>query len=177
MNKLVLTVVLMLMFFTSYAQIYKWTDSQGVIHFSDTPHEGAEKVKIPDGQSYSTPPQSQEVTVPNEDELVEKKHNKYTKLAIAQPLNESTIRNNNGSFPVSIQVEPSLSPGDKIQLMLDGSPLGEAQANLNFELTGINRGSHTITVQIVNANGGAIITSDPVTIYMQQSRVGMGQHN
>jgi hypothetical protein len=61
MNKCVLTVVLMSIVCVSYAQIYKWTDSQGVIHFSDTPHDGAQKLNIPDAQTYSPPSPKQDV--------------------------------------------------------------------------------------------------------------------
>ncbi len=38
------------------------------------------------------------------------------------------------------------------------------------------RGSHTIAVQVVNTEGKVLITSDMVTIYMQQPRVGMGRN-
>ena len=175
MNKFVLTVVLMSMICVSYAQVYKWTDSQGVIHFSDSPHDGAQKVKIPDDQIFSPPSPKQDLPPQDEDQVGEKKQ-KYTTIAIVQPLNESTIRNNDGSVSVSVQLEPSLSPGDKVQLIFDGSPLGEPQPNIHFELAGIYRGSHTITVEVVNANGGVIITSDSITIYMQRPRVGMAQH-
>jgi hypothetical protein len=104
------------------------------------------------------------------------KQQKYTKIAIVQPLNEATIRTNDGSFSVVVALEPNLSPEDKLQLLFDGSPLGEAQTNMHFELSGIYRGSHTITVQIVNANSEVVLTSDPITIFMQRPRVGMVKH-
>lgn len=176
MNKVLLIVLLLIITCESYAEIYQWTDSQGVIHFSDTPHEGATKLKLPDFQTYSAPSIKQDTPPPDEDNLGEKQ-DKYKKIAILQPLNESTIRNNQGFIPITILLEPNLSPGDKLQIIVDGAPLGDPQPNLNFELSGIERGTHTIAVQVVNANGGVILSTDTITIYMQRPRVGMATHN
>ena len=173
MNKLILVILLMLITWVTYAQVYKWIDSQGVTHFSDRPHDGAEKLKLPDAQTYSPPTPNQDILTDLE-EKSEVKKRKYTKLAIAQPLDQATIRNNQGDVVVSVRLEPGLSPNDKVQLIYDGSPLGAPQPDLIFELHGLYRGSHTIKAQIVNANGDVILTSEPITIYMQRPRVGMG---
>jgi len=37
-----LTLFLLLFSFSSYAEIYKWTDANGKVHFSDEPHETIE---------------------------------------------------------------------------------------------------------------------------------------
>ncbi|CEG56714.1 DUF4124 domain-containing protein [Legionella fallonii] len=161
----------------SSAQVYTWTDSQGVVHFSDTPHQGAEKIDIPDSQTYSppTPTPKQEIAPATHDNIDDNGHS-YTKVAIREPSNQATIRNPQGYTVVSVEVEPQLADGDKLQLIYDGSPLGDPQPNTVFELNGMYRGSHTIAIQVVNANGKVLITSDTITIYMQQPRVGMG-HN
>ncbi|MCL9684608.1 DUF4124 domain-containing protein [Legionella maioricensis] len=179
MNKLFLLAALIMMTCTSHAEVYTWTDSQGVVHFSDNPHPGAEKLKIPDDQSFSTPSPSssspkQEVTpVQEENNTSEKSDRTYTKIAIRDPLNQATIRNNQGYVVVSVELEPKLSEGDNLQILFDGAPLGDPQPNTIFELNGIYRGSHTIAVQVVNANGEVLLTSDPITIFMQRPRVGM----
>ncbi|EHL32339.1 DUF4124 domain-containing protein [Legionella drancourtii] len=174
MNKLCIALSLMMVICISYADIYKWVDSQGNVHFSDTPHPGAEKLNIPDAQTYSPPvPQSTEpekLTPANPDAYKPT----YTKVAITQPDNEATIRNNQGSIAVTAEIEPDLFPGDKVQLIFDGSPLGEPQTNLLFQLSGIYRGSHTIAVQVIDADGGAVETSEPITVFMFRPRVGMG---
>ncbi len=174
MNKLCIALSLMMVICISYADIYKWVDSQGNVHFSDTPHPGAEKLNIPDAQTYSPPvPQSTEpeqLTPTNSDTHKPT----YTKIAITQPDNEATIRNNQGAIAVTAEVDPDLLPGDKVQLIFDGSPLGEPQTNLLFQLSGIYRGSHTIAVQVIDADGVAVETSEPITVFMFRPRVGMG---
>ena len=37
------------------ATVYKWVDENGVTHYSDQPHENAEKVQIAQPQTYSAP--------------------------------------------------------------------------------------------------------------------------
>lgn len=177
MNKLFLVAALMMMMCTSHAEVYTWTDSQGVVHFSDSPHPGAEKLKIPEDQSYSAPSPSspkQDVAPDHEENNKSEKSDKsYTKIAIREPLNQATIRNNQGYIVVSIELEPKLSEGDNLQMIFDGAPLGDPQPNTIFELNGIYRGSHTLAVQVVNAGGEVLLTSDPITIFMQRPRVGM----
>ena len=36
--------------------LYRWVDAQGVVHYSDTPQPGAEKVHIAPAQTYPAPP-------------------------------------------------------------------------------------------------------------------------
>lgn len=177
MNKFLWSFSLILLTCASYAQVYTWTDSQGVVHFSDTPHPGAEKIQIPETQTFSpsTPTPKQETTPANHNTMSGSEHS-YTKVVIREPANQATIRNPQGYAVVSVAVEPQLSEGDKLQLLYDGSPLGDPQPNTVFELNGMYRGSHTIAIQVVNAEGKVLITSDTITIYMQQPRVGMGRN-
>lgn len=173
MKKGVFAVSCMLMICASYAQIFKWTDSQGIVHFSDTPHQGAQKVKIPEAQSFSPP-----VTPKNDvnDDLLAKKANeehKYSKVAITQPLNESTIRNNQGYVVVAVELDPPLFEGDMVQIVFDGAPMGDPQEKLLFQLNGIYRGEHKIAAQVLNAAGEIITTSNSITIFMHRPRVNM----
>ncbi len=55
MNKMTLLGILLFITFGVYGQIYKWVDDQGVIHFSDHPHQGSQTVTLPEVQSYSAP--------------------------------------------------------------------------------------------------------------------------
>ncbi|KTD73105.1 DUF4124 domain-containing protein [Legionella tucsonensis] len=170
--------LMMVICVASYAtQIYKWTDSQGNVHFSDTPRQGAETVIIPETQSFSSPPPSTQTPAQkpeqiDEDDTVKLNHS-YTKIAITQPKTGATIRNNQGFVVVTTEVEPDLRPGDRLQLIYDSGTLGEPQVNPVFEVNDMYRGSHTLAVQIVDADGNVIDTSEPITIYVFRPRVGM----
>ncbi|WP_454780937.1 DUF4124 domain-containing protein [Legionella sp. WA2022007384] len=179
MSKFFVSLSLMMVICASYAaQIYRWTDSQGNVHFSDTPHPGAETVIIPDSQSFSSPTPStsktpaQEPEQENHSDTVKLKHS-YTNIEIAEPASGATIRNNEGFVMVTVQIEPDLQRGDQLQLLYDGDPLGEPQTNLVFEIKGMYRGSHTLAVQVMDAEGNVIDKSEPITIYVFRPRVGM----
>lgn len=175
MNKLTLVGSLMFCVCVSYAQIFKWTDSNGVVHFSDHPHDGAKVIKMPVTQTFSPP------TIPTLNNSAAEHNDKgtskagtYTHIAVTQPLNEATIRNNKGYLIVVAQLQPELSPGDLYQLLFDGTPIGDGQPNPAFQLNGINRGSHTLAVQVINKQGDVLITSDNITFFMHRPFVGMG---
>ncbi|WP_133127299.1 DUF4124 domain-containing protein [Legionella nagasakiensis] len=152
------------------AQIYKWTDSSGNVHFSDKPHPGAEKVELPEVQTFSSPlpsPDSPSLADEATESLTD-----YT-ITILAPKDQETIRNNQGYVAVNIQLEPELKTGDKLQMIFDGMPLGEPQATTVFALRDMNRGSHTLAVQVVNEKSKVLKTSDTITIFMHRPRVGM----
>lgn len=170
MKRLCVALPLMMVIYAPYADIYKWVDSQGNVHFTDTPFSGARKLNIPDAQVYSSP-------VP-EPIASEKLRSKYSmknkiiyKIVIVQPDNEATIRNNQGAIAITVRVEPDLLSGDQVQIIFDGRPWGKPQANLLFLFSNIDRGVHTIAAQIMNNGGEVLKLSEPITIYMFRPRV------
>lgn len=92
----------------------------------------------------------------------------YASVAIVQPANEETVHDNQGNVVVQVAVSPSLAPGDRVALLLDGRSVG-AQMDTTFALSGIDRGTHTLQAQIVDANGATLLASRPVTFYMWQA--------
>ncbi|KTD19446.1 DUF4124 domain-containing protein [Legionella israelensis] len=173
MKKIVCFWVLLMAASMAQSGIYKWTDSQGNVHFSDKPHRGAEVIQVPEAQTYSPPPvpetEKQNKAVAEDDETARG----YEKIEIIQPENQATIRNNQGLVNVSVELAPDLKPGDRIQLIYDGEKLGPPQNTPNFILNNVYRGAHTIAVQVENAEGQVLTTSEPITIYMHRPRVGM----
>lgn len=170
--------LLLLIFSPLHADVFKWTDNQGVVHFSDKPHPNAVKVDLPALQSFSSPPAPTPSEQPaptngEEQNLDAVSTEPYEQVRIIQPIDQETIRNNQGALQATLLLEPSLKSGDKVQLMFDGAALGEPRANTVFNLQDINRGSHTINFQVINANGDVLNTSNTITVFMQRPRVGM----
>ena len=157
-----------------FAQIYKWTDSNGDVHFSDQPHPNAEKLDIPEAQTFKPPPLLSPQSSPSQSNSQDGDTDRgYSVLKIVQPQNEETIRNTEGYIPVVASIEPRLKDGDKLQVLYDGKPLGDAKASTVFALSQVKRGSHTIAVQVVDSEGKVIQTSDTITVFMMQPRVNM----
>lgn len=154
------------------AEIYKWIDQNGSVHFSDKPRPGAETVTLPPTQTYSPPKTT--APLPPEPEIPRQTRAAYTKIMIVQPQNQETIRSNQGLLSVITRVEPELNEGDKLQLIYDGSPVGEPQTEPAFTLKQIYRGSHTLQLQILNETGKVVGSSDTITIFMHHTRIGGG---
>ena len=36
--------------------VYRWVDEQGIVHFSDQPHPGAQKMRVEDAPTFKAPP-------------------------------------------------------------------------------------------------------------------------
>lgn len=170
MRRQLIAVFLSLVTCAVLAQVYKWTDSQGVVHFSDTPHPGAKLIDNIQTQSYSAPRPPKHFSTPT---ATKKNKKEYTKVAILQPQDQATIRNNQGYLVVSAEVLPKLLTGHKVQIVFDGKAQGDPQDSLLFQLNGIYRGAHNVAVQILNENGEVVKTSPSVVFYMQRPRIGM----
>lgn len=161
---------------SGWADIYTWTDGNGVAHFSDKPHPGASELKLP---SIQISPSSQTAHVNEQKPVVKndlnKKHKQvdYENISIAQPTNEETIRNTQGYVGVMVQVLPELGSDDKVQMIYDGNDVGEPQSSLLFNINGMYRGSHTLAAKVIDAEGNTLISSEPITVFMMQPRAGM----
>ena len=156
-------------------QIYKWTDENGSVHFSDKSHPGAEQVEIPKVQTYSSP--KTPTPEKSSDSISDPDTGHYEKISIVQPEDQATIRNPQGYVSVILDLKPKLRDGDKVQVIFDGTPLAEPQAATVFALQDIKRGSHTLAAQVVDIKGNVLNTSDLVTFFMMPPRVGMVHKN
>lgn len=153
--------------YTYAANIYEWKDAQGNVTFSDTPRPGAKKLDIPDAQTYVPEQVAPLPTLQktNNDEP-EQSGPYYSTVMVASPRNNTTVPNRSGEVNVLIEVTPSLRANDKIQLLMDGKPVGEPQHSTIFKMNNVDRGIHTLSAAIIGAKGEAILTSEIITFYV-----------
>lgn len=157
--------------------VYKWTDKNGEIHFSDQPKAGAEKMHLKELQTIdsadpgmglspdaTTPPPPSTLKSPASSDHV------YTVLKISQPMLDQVIRNNDGVVIVQVTLDPQLFEGDKVQIVFDSQAMGEPQASTSLSLSNVVRGTHTVAARIVDSGGNTIAESDGVTFNMQRIR-------
>lgn len=156
-----------------HAEIYRWVDGNGVTHFSDEPHAGAEKLgNVQAPVIHSRTPAVSEQAPATENDGKSGFH--YQSLAIEQPAPEATVRNNPGQVDVVLAVKPGLRSGDRIALDLDGRPVpGSPLSSTSITLHGIYRGAHTLKAHIVGPDGETLLSADPVTFYMHRPSVNL----
>jgi hypothetical protein len=152
--------------------IYKWTDADGVTHYSDVPRDGAEEIQLQPVQTFSAPEtpvssaDADEETVDEEDELA------YESLAISSPIQEETIWNTGGKVSVSISLSPGLRMGHTVRMYYDGRLLGDLPpGTTTAELNDVVRGSHTLRAEVMDQSGRILIQSEEITFFYQQTAV------
>lgn len=154
------------------AQIYKSTDEQGNVTFSDMPHAdgSSEQIKVRETNS-APPPEVIESLEPDSGAAEEAAAGPAYSVTITSPANESTIAMGPGNFSVSATVEPGLSSGSLLQLFVDGSASGNPQSSNTWELTNVFRGAHDLSVAIVDKKGEQLAASEPVRVYVLRPSV------
>jgi hypothetical protein len=155
------------------AVVYKWTDADGVVHFSDQPVPGAEKVytsAAPSGftvGSTGQPEAKPAAATPNTGFP-------YQALEITAPTAEQTFIDE--PVPVHLNLEPALLPGHKIIWLLNGKALDQDPASTGFALNDLPRGTYVLRAKITNPQTQEFQDSDSVTFYVQRPSLLMPQH-
>lgn len=148
------------------AEIYRYTDSQGNVEFSDQPRKGAEKIEVKETATIQMPtPADVEAVIGKRDadETGATDGPVYTTLAIAYPQNDTAFNSGSGDFNVVVDIDPALQPDHKLRASLDGQNLATSKTN-QIPLNNIFRGTHTLIVEVIDENDDTVVQSGaPVT--------------
>ena len=161
------------------AVICKSVDSEGVVSYADVPAgECGKPVKLPPNSTYA--PRQLPAAVGDSNtaaEPVEKPFTAYESVTIVQPEQDATVRSNEGKVPVALALRPGLQQGHRVVLSIDGRAVpGEFDA-LAIELSGVERGTHSIRAKLIDASGKTLIESEPVSFTMRQTGLYDGNAN
>ncbi|HLU07111.1 MAG TPA: DUF4124 domain-containing protein [Woeseiaceae bacterium] len=153
------------------AQVYRWVDEDGVVHYSDQPHQGAEEVELEGAPAINMPTPrrpasaSRAAAAPDEQQPVAG----YETLAVASPAAEETLWNIGGVLNVSLSLQPALQPGHQLRVYFDGTP--QEVGGTQFQLQEVYRGAHNLQAEVLDQNGQLMIRSEPVRFYVQQTTI------
>ena len=147
--------------------VYRTVDDQGNVVFSDTPVEGAEKIRVDEIQTIAPDEVPKFVYTPPP-EVVET----YSKLEIVSPENDSVIQSDEGNVTVSAVLEPALNlrAGHYLVLYLDGNEAASGTSP-QFILSNIERGTHILDIAVVDQSGNQVINSPTVSFTRYQHSV------
>lgn len=156
-------------------EVWRWTDENGVVHLSDTPVPGAVRHSISDSPPRPTPqpagatpvaPPTVRLPAPQRTPTVA-----YTSCAVSSPEND-TVFHQVDSIAVSIDLQPYLQAGHRVQVVLNGAAVADWPVDqTSHVLTGLFRGSYTLGVRIVDAAGRAYCNGAPITFHVRQASV------
>jgi hypothetical protein len=152
------------------AVVYKWVDADGVVHFSDQPAPGSEKILTSAAPHVGTvavsPPAtgSQPRQTPNAPPAV---------FAIVSPNAEQTFVNE--PVPVRLDFQPGPTGGQLLTWKLNGQTLTE-QTGLQFTLPNLPRGAYNLSATLVDPSTQETVSSASVSFYVQQPSLLSPQH-
>ena len=154
------------------ADVYKWVDEDGQLHFSDMPQdEDAEIVELQNAQTFEAPaaPRRPRRSIGGQSDGAQFQ---YDALEIVSPTQEQVFWNNEGQLDVSIRLKPNLRAGHSLQLSLDGQIVDERRRLSGvISLANVTRGQHNLTARVFDNTGASLIQADAVTFNVQQTSV------
>jgi hypothetical protein len=146
---------------------WKWTDEDGIVHYSDVPVEGAEPVNLSEFNKKTGARISNGRTSRAKDEP--EKEFLYDSITIASPGAGETLWNIEGLLNVSVAVSPELQRGHRIRAYFDGD--ARDVSGTSFQLLEVYRGTHSLQAEIVDQTGKVIMRSPANRFYVQQNSV------
>lgn len=155
--------------FASVAQaaaIYTWKDENGIIHFSDKPQKNAKTVELP-------PAKTQKSLKPLAATIDDKATLPAPFVRFLTPIHEETVRDNSGNITVEALSNRPLEAPFAYRLLLDQTPHGEIQSKNQWQLSNIDRGEHTLQLQLLKGQQ-VIATSPAITVYLHRAQVRRG---
>jgi hypothetical protein len=150
-------------------ELWMWKDANGVIHYSDVPGPGAKRVDLtvieaqPRPAAMPAPRPTAASAAQTAAAPVA-----YTSLEIWQPENGQSYFEADATVSVRIRSEPAVAPDDQLLLYLDGQRVEGPTNSLDYSLSNLERGAHSLTAQILDARGKEKIRSQPVVFHKKQ---------
>ncbi len=149
------------------ATVYKWVDENGVVHFSDQPHENAQKVELKAPQTYSAPKSPTGPAQPSR-APIPKSAPAYTSCSISEPSDDQMFMNTS-TVTAGVNVVPPIRPGDTAIVTLDGQRVPGVPANGGqFTISPVDRGTHSIQMTVQDSSGKTVCSSTAVTFHVNQ---------
>ena len=153
------------------APIYRTTDEQGNVVFTDTPPADAgpaERVELPPINTSAPPPIAPAAAAGSADK--EAQAASYS-ITITSPADETSFPMGPGNFSVNATVAPSPGDSARLQLFIDGAPWGEPQRSTTWALTNVFRGQHDLTVGVMDASGAQLASSPPIRVFVHRPSI------
>ena len=171
-----LAAIAMLAMAVDAAVIYKWKDADGVVHYSDQPVEGAEKIVTGGTSTYSGTASVKGLPGPNrQTQQKTAPSSAAVQVSITSPQSEQSFFGDE-PIPVSLALSPALTDTQTVAWMLNGAALKDQPPTaVQFTLQSLTRGTYSLTATVTDAGNGSTQTAS-VTFYVRQPSALSPQH-
>ena len=148
-------------------QVYKVTDADGNVTFTDTPPLSSDatveehSVHAPNTAKPTETTRAPAAPVEAEEPI------RYD-TQIVTPADNATIPMGPGNFSVQVSLSPRLEAGEHLLLLMDGEPVSTPQRTPNWQLSNVYRGEHRLQVLRINNEGAELDASDISTVFVMR---------
>jgi hypothetical protein len=152
------------------AVVYKWTDSDGVVHYSDQPAPGAEKVFTTSSAGAGATASASRSGASGA--ATAKKNAApglaYSLFSITSPTPDQSFFGDD-VISVHLALDPDLRPGHTITWHLNGRQLDDVgPIPTQFSLPHLDRGTYVIAATITDRQTGESSSTDSVSFFVRQ---------
>lgn len=165
--------------------VYKWVDDEGRVHYGDQPGSNSNATHMPEFDATSPPPADApaiadpEPATPGDTPGVYRFPELFGdgpaqqavsySIRITTPLQDDTVRDNQGIIPVAFTTSPMPEEDFSYQMYLDGMPWFQPFFSQQVYLSNVDRGTHTIQVKLMNSEGAVVGESNSVTFHLHRA--------
>lgn len=149
-------------------EAYRWVDEDGVVHFSDVPREGAERVILQ--RPNVTETRRRSATESESRPAEPAAPFRYESIEVVSPAAEETLWNIEGVLTVSVAVTPALQPGHQVRVYFDGEER-TTTSSTSVQIDEVWRGVHNVQAEVIDDTGQLMIRSQPNRFYVQQNTI------
>ena len=157
-------------------RVYKTVDADGNVIFTDVPPANpTAPLEINEPNAFSSSNRVKNERIASErrrpveiDEIddEEETHPGYESLSITSPETDAAIRENAGNVTISLRLSPALNNSEHtLEVLLDDTVVASGSQS-DVQLNNIDRGTHTVSARVIDANGNELIAASPVTFHM-----------
>lgn len=153
------------------AEVYRWTDANGVVHYGDkAPDAKARPAQLPQLQVIPGMPAAAAPGKPAgaSDPTAEAAPTAdKPRLSISAPQAEQVIRDTSRQLSVRVDLQSPLPEGAGLVYYLDGVAQNAQPTQERGHLIGnVDRGSHLVDVGVVDRNGRLLVRTPPVIVHV-----------
>lgn len=179
MHKLIVSCLLGLLVAhsTLATTIYRTTDAQGNVVFTDDPNRGGEPVELAPltvipaqvGGRQAEPPRV-EGAAPRASQRPGQPFMPYDAFRIRSPAHGGDLpASHAGNLQVELAIEPELRPDHSVRLLIDGQVSQTAMHTRVFMLTNLPRGDYVLQAELLDAQGQVRHRTTPVSLHVQRA--------
>jgi len=161
--------ILSLSLTSALGQVYKWVDSDGIVHYSDEPEAGARPITLPEISIYKfRVPDASRAAVEEKTPSVPLVED-YRRFEISSPGNNESFHGVPARLDVVLDIDPALQTGHTIELSLDGRAEAAQVSKGTATIAGFAAGSHILSARIIAADGRQLDSTKSVLFHYQPS--------